>query len=287
MNESREQAVVFTCDGDQLLGILHRAREQARTGRAGVLVVVGGPQYRVGSHRQFTLMARVLAEAGVPVMRFDYRGLGDSEGAARTFESIGDDIRAAIDAFIQAVPGLESVVLWGLCDAASAILMNAAQDPRVAGLVLVNPESRSADTEAQAYLRHYYVGRLLQKSFWRKFASGDVNIAASVRSLLATVRDAGAGSRRAAPVQQTSYVERMLTGFRAFQGPVLLLLSGRDLTANAFESLAGKSPAWKRVLGAERVKLVRLPNADHTFSSRASLEEGTAAVLVWMRESFT
>jgi len=34
-------------------------------------------------------------------MRFDYRGMGDSEGEARTFESVQDDIRIAIDTFFQ------------------------------------------------------------------------------------------------------------------------------------------------------------------------------------------
>ena len=42
----------------------------------GMLIVVGGPQYRAGSHRQFTLLARDVAATGVPTMRFDYRGMG-------------------------------------------------------------------------------------------------------------------------------------------------------------------------------------------------------------------
>src|SRR5690349_24048098 len=54
----------------------------------GVLLVVGGPQYRVGSHRQFALLCRRLAGRGVPALRFDYRGMGDADGAARTFESV-------------------------------------------------------------------------------------------------------------------------------------------------------------------------------------------------------
>lgn len=55
----------------------------------GLLMVVGGPQYRVGSHRQFVLLARDLAAAGIPVFPFDYRGMGDSTGQARDFEGIG------------------------------------------------------------------------------------------------------------------------------------------------------------------------------------------------------
>ena len=120
--------VVFNCEGVLLHGMLHEGAPSATT---GVLVIVGGPQYRVGSHRQFVLLGRALAERGYPVLRFDYRGLGDSDGEPHTFETIDADIRAAIDAFTRLRPGLERVVVWGLCDAASAALFYGATDHRV------------------------------------------------------------------------------------------------------------------------------------------------------------
>lgn len=89
----------------------------------GVLIIVGGPQYRVGSHRQFVLLSRRLAGEGYPAMRFDYRGMGDAGGAMRSFEDVRADIGAAIEAFQRAVPSLRRIVLWGLCDAASAALL--------------------------------------------------------------------------------------------------------------------------------------------------------------------
>ena len=131
-----EHALTFDCEGESLVGILSGAGLPA--GR-GVLIVVGGPQYRVGSHRQFALLARHLAKHGVPTLRFDYRGMGDSDGEVRTFERVGEDIRCAIDRFFASVPGLKDVVIWGLCDAASAALFYAHQDARVSGLILLNP----------------------------------------------------------------------------------------------------------------------------------------------------
>ena len=71
--------------------------------------MVGGPQYRVGSHRQFALLARRLAAAGTACMRFDYRGMGDSTGDSRTFEHIEHDLRCAIETFVMGVPELEEV----------------------------------------------------------------------------------------------------------------------------------------------------------------------------------
>ena len=61
-----ESAIAFACAGERLLGIVTRPQQAATT---GVVIVVGGPQYRVGSHRQFVLLARDLAEAGYAVLR--------------------------------------------------------------------------------------------------------------------------------------------------------------------------------------------------------------------------
>lgn len=102
-----ERARVFRVDGDELVGILHAGPEQARR---GVLIIVGGPQYRVGSHRQFLLLARRLAADGIPVFRFDYRGMGDAGGAARTFEEVSADLRTAIDVFMA-----EQLAMGGWC----------------------------------------------------------------------------------------------------------------------------------------------------------------------------
>ena len=105
-----EEVLDFRCKGEQLIGILHRPHKARKR---AVLVVVGGPQTRVGSHRQFVLLARSLADQGYPCLRFDYRGMGDSTGAMRDFQGIDDDIQAALDALLDAVPEVEDVALWG------------------------------------------------------------------------------------------------------------------------------------------------------------------------------
>ena len=58
-----ERGIVFGCAGEELVGVVHPVASPVAR---GVLVVVGGPQYRVGSHRQFVLLARRLAAAYQP-----------------------------------------------------------------------------------------------------------------------------------------------------------------------------------------------------------------------------
>lgn len=73
-----ERVLLFTCQGLSLPGILHPGAPDASR---GVLVVVGGPQYRVGSHRQFVLLARDPGGGGhVPVLRFDLSWHGRCRG---------------------------------------------------------------------------------------------------------------------------------------------------------------------------------------------------------------
>jgi exosortase A-associated hydrolase 1 len=270
-----EFPVVFACAGEQLLGIVH----PVGAARIGVVIVVGGPQYRVGSHRQFVLMARDLAREGYPVFRFDYRGMGDSDGAARGFEHAADDIRAAIDAFAAAVPGLDGFVLWGLCDAASACLMYCASDVRVRGVIIANPWVRTEAGEARSYLRHYYLQRLTQPSFWRKVFKGEFRAGQSLTELSRTVRQSGTQAAGG-----PGFIERMRAGLQSFRGPVLCLMSERDLTAREFELLREQDRGWRRLMSRPAVTTVALPGADHTFSSRAALELVREKSVAWLAQ---
>ncbi|MCS0629276.1 hydrolase 1, exosortase A system-associated [Telluria mixta] len=271
-----ERALAFRCGGAALVGI---ASVPAGECSRGVLVVVGGPQYRVGSHRQFALLARHLAENGIAAMRFDYRGMGDSDGEERDFEAIQDDIRAALDAFIEAVPGLTDVVLWGLCDGASAAAMYAPGDARVRGLVLLNPWVRTDDGVARTTLKHHYRDRLRSPEFWRKLARGQFDYAGSLTSMLKLVRTAFAG-RPADQGAAASLPERMHHGLHVFTGHTLLVIGGADLTGREFCDVAGSSPAWKRLVATPRVSWRRIEDADHTFSRRAWRDQ----VAEWTRE---
>jgi exosortase A-associated hydrolase 1 len=275
MSEYSEQAVVFDCRGESLVGVLS---VPAPTASHGVLIVVGGPQYRAGSHRQFTLLARELARGGIVSLRFDYRGMGDSTGDARSFESVGDDIRCAIDRLLAGVPTLRHIVIWGLCDAACAALFYAHGDPRVSGVALVNPWVRTVTGHAQATLRHYYLRRLFQASFWRKALGGDLDPRTALRSL-ANVAQA-ARSRR----EHSSLPDRMEDALRRFRGRVLLVLSGNDLTADEFRAVVSGSKRWRALLHDARVARHELPQANHTFSRRDWRDQVARWTAAWVKD---
>ncbi|HEY7238253.1 MAG TPA: hydrolase 1, exosortase A system-associated [Burkholderiales bacterium] len=272
----REQPLVFGCGGESLVGVL--ARPDAPDAR-GVLIVVGGPQYRAGSHRQFTLLARELARSGVASLRFDYRGMGDSSGPARSFEAVDEDIGCAVERLLQAVPELREVVIWGLCDAASAALFYAHRDARVSGVVLLNPWVRTEQGIAQAHLRHYYGRRLLDPGLWRKLFSGRLDLRATLASLRKFVADA-ASSRG----DGGTLPERMEEALRRFRGRVLLILSGKDLTADEFRGVVSRSQRWTRLLADARVARRELADANHTFSRREWRDQVARWTAEWVKE---
>lgn len=274
-----ETAISFRCHDDWLYGVVSRPDVPCRR---GVLIVVGGPQYRAGSHRQFTLLARHLAQQGVAAMRFDYRGMGDSQGEARDFESVDDDLRAAIDAFMEAQPGMHEVVLWGLCDAASAATMYAASDPRVTGLVLLNPWVRTADGLARTTLKHYYLDRLRDRTFWQQLLSGRFSYSRSLKSI-ARLAQTAFGGRSAQPDTAMSLPERMHAGMRAFEGRVMVIVSGADLTGREFCDMTAATPKWKRLLDAPTVLQRQLNGADHTFSRRVWRDQVADWTCDWVR----
>jgi exosortase A-associated hydrolase 1 len=276
-----EQVLTFECQGRHLLGIVSQPR--ACVGDLGVVIVVGGPQYRVGSHRQFVSLARHLAGAGIPVLRFDVRGMGDSEGDSRGFEAIAEDIGAAMSALMRSAPTARRIVLWGLCDGASAALMLDDRQPRAAALVLLNPWVRSPASLARTQVKHYYVRRLFQREFWGKLLRGGVGLRAlrelvgNVAASVASTAPAAEAARDAIPFQ-----DRMADGWRRFAGPILLVLSGDDYTAKEFIEYTTADERWRGLVEQPRVERMDFPDADHTFSNLQAARALEAATRRWI-----
>ena len=268
-----EQGIVFNSNGKQLIAIEHLPApvtiiSDQQAIKKGVIIVVGGPQTRVGSHRLFVSLARTLAKQGVTVFRFDYSGAGDSEGELSTFTEIQHDIDAAIDTFQKRHHDITELALWGLCDAASAILLylnEHRQQSKIKQLFLVNPWVRQTQTEAKAYLRSYYIKRFFSKNFWQKLLTGKVE----AKTALTEIQGFHQQSQASHDVdKQDTFVMQMLEGLSQFQGKCNILLSGNDLTADEFKLLVKSNKHWRAVMARDTINSQTINQADHTFSQR-------------------
>lgn len=298
-----EEPVRFQASGKNLFGILSLP-QGAESAAAALVMVVGGPQTRVGSHRSYTLIARELARRGVPVLRFDYAGIGDSEGAFMGFAHAGPSLDAALQWLHGRLPKLSKVVLWSLCDGSAACAIHAASVSRPwAGMILCNPYVHSQQGRAKVFLKHYYLKRAMDPAFWMKLVSFKFNpfkAASSLASLAksaATVAPvastgpaansaptattarpatatASANSGRASPgllgpgEDPPELPDKVMEGLERYRGPLFLILSEDDFTAKEFLGLYKDRGTLARRRPAQTgVRFVA--GADHTFTAAA------------------
>ena len=221
----------FACEGAALAGSLDEA-----AGATGLLMVTGGSQTRVGSHRMYERLAKALADNAVPCFRYDRRGVGDSAGEDPGFRGSGPDLAAAGAAF-RAQAGVDRIIGFGLCDGASALALFG----RAAGLdalILANPwlVEAEADAPPPAAIRAHYRQRLLSVEGWKKIASGAIDY----RKLFKGVGKASA-AREGSPLARDVAAALRAGGRRSWlilaEGDATAIAAAQELRARAFAGL--------------------------------------------------
>ena len=243
--------LTIPCEGDAMAATLDGVCQGAQ---AALLIVSGGNEIRSGAWGGQAWLAARVALAGYPVLRFDRRGVGDSEGGNATYRGAGPDIAAAVAWLRAQAPGAR-ILAMGNCDAASALMLNTGAGAD--GLILCNPwtiegEDEDASQEARAgaqvaSLRAHYRARLANPRALLGLLSGKVSLKGLASSVIAMAR------RK--PAVRHALADRMAAGLARFAGPVAILIGGRDRTARVF--LEG----WD--LGDMRIR--RCEAAGHSF----------------------
>lgn len=177
MARDMRRLLTFACEGATLGATLDEGE-----GPLGLLMVMGGSQTRVGSHRMYERLSKSLSENGISCFRFDRRGVGDSAGEDPGFRGSGPDIQAALAAFRAEVPALTRILGFGLCDGASALALHG---DGIDGLILVNPwlvEAEAGAPPAAAVSAHYRA-QLASREGWKRLLTGAVNFRKLIRGL--------------------------------------------------------------------------------------------------------
>lgn len=153
---------------NHLFAILTRPSRRARD--VGVLVLGGGGyMFSAQRNRLPVRMCRRFAAAGLPAMRFDYAGTGDSGGPAparyRLNEPFDDQGEAAAGALEQA--GIERYVLVGNCFGARSALAVAPRLRGVQGIVLIVPPVGNMQSGEGSMVSHLGSGLSLRSFAWQ------------------------------------------------------------------------------------------------------------------------
>jgi hypothetical protein len=134
-----------SADGTRLAGTL-TVPERGRGPYATLVLVHGsGPQDRdeaIGPNPVFLELSNALSNAGYAVLRYDKRGIGKSGGrnSLGTRDELIDDVKAAYR-FASAQPEVDPkrIYLLGHSEGGELVPTVAAEEPRVAGIVLMAP----------------------------------------------------------------------------------------------------------------------------------------------------
>ena len=281
-----------------LHGILHEPDPQDARGVC-ILLLSPGIKGRVGPHRLYVKIAERLTPLGFHVLRFDYHGLGDSEGEvaeralADMYNTIhggryADDTISAMD-WLQKNLGIRRFVGSGLCGGSISALLTAEVDSRIECLLGIGlptvldggPENwaRALSQHQIAAIRGTYFRKLTDPKSLLRLLSGKSNYQAIVKILKQwfAVRKATSDST---PVTAASEVDhsnpRFASAFLAMlesSRPMMLVFSGADrLHAQFSENFESHNEARIRNLRhLYSVQVIR--QANHVLADPAWVDE--------------
>lgn len=265
-----EEFVNIPCGKSTITGIIHHPNTESPSNTTtGFIIVSGGIQTRVGSHRQYVKLCRALAKHGVSCLRYDHFGVGDSLGEFSDIKERAEQLRELINYFNCKFPMINDIILWGLCDGASTILayLNS-YDSRVKRVILLNPWVKLPSSEINVLFSFYYPHRLLKFDFWYKFLIGKINYVTSINKFIyyfLSKTNLFSERNKLPNKGDISIVESMLTGFCLYSGKVTIICADTDFTGREFIDVCRKNPQWNKCLSNSAFHLIS--NANHTFSS--------------------
>ncbi len=183
---------------DHLFGVLVTPpAEVANRELPAIVLMNAGTVHRIGPHRHSVAMARRWARLGFHVLRVDLSGIGDSPAAEGTEENLcyPRDLMKDLDETMNMLSGsigARRFILIGLCSGGDIAFKRALTDPRVAGVVMMNPRTFCVhdlaliNTYQQA---RYYQGSIFRKEKWLKLLKGGVDLRRAARLVIPKIRD--------------------------------------------------------------------------------------------------
>jgi pimeloyl-ACP methyl ester carboxylesterase len=285
----RERVVRFG-PHQSLVGILTSSKG-APADLPHVVFVNAGIIHRVGPNRLYVDMARAVAALGFSVLRFDLAGLGDSDanlGGGSLLDSAMHDVRGAMDHLAETRQARKFLV-FGLCSGANYAMLTAFADPRVIGVMLIDPTvartRRSTMVHVVRRLRNMSTLRelvLLRHPVFRRSLGARSNAAMSVVQAAegqsgqradVVVPDMGEAGVRAALTQLIDRGVHMMIVFTGgvnhvynYYGQLFDLLPGIDFR--------------------QQLTLEYMPDTDHTVSDASGRARFIVTLSEWLQRAF-
>ncbi len=251
-----------------VFGILSEPAAEVSSSGLCLLFLNPGSVRHIGPNRMWVEAARRWAARGVPSLRMDFGGIGESDGKplrdiAGLYEpELLDDIEAAM-ASARSRLGVRRFVVIGLCSGAFWAFHAAIRNPEVRGAILLNPPFFFWDPEVdRRRILRRTVNWFTDSKTWGRLARGKITpqrIRQAGQILVETLRDRRAPGDRPSQIPAEA-MARSLAAIESNQCRLTLVFTeGEPLLLEMEEE--GQLPPEDR----SRIRCIRIANCGHTF----------------------
>lgn len=272
----REMPFLVAHEVGTLFGILAEPVDGPRPPLAAIFLNAGAVR-RIGPNRLWVEAARRAAAEGLPTLRVDLEGIGDSDGDAGRYRDVGEFYRTELGGFIggfldalEARGYGERFVLAGLCAGGFWAFNGADRDERAVAALMVNPGALEWHPALVKDRNARKLKRLRRGAWWRRILRGQVKRKNVVAVAQATASQgwravaslpARIAARRADPSPATASVERILDRLRDRHVRVVMAFSDDEPVRAELErdGVLAHLERWPNMA------LEGLPARDHTL----------------------
>jgi pimeloyl-ACP methyl ester carboxylesterase len=288
----RTELVTIPSGRWRLHGVLHRPADTFPR-KVGVLILQESYNTKFGTHRLFLQLSNALSEAGFYSLRYDNRGICDSDGILDiTFADRLADAREVLPYFREHCR-LDTVIVWGLC-MGTAVAVHLASENRahgIDGLMLCSILADPADASIPqfGYYRpeiSHFLRQNLRQGDWFKRLRQFSDVRKKVARWVAIWKDHYFSQEDFSPQAELrrlrEAVEKVGPLLTTYEKPSLLVFGEQDAALASFREKI--NPGDRLGLGRKIFppQFEIIPNGGHTFASREETAQLLRLTLNWV-----
>ncbi len=255
-----------------------------------VILLNAGMVHRVGPARLYVRLARMLAESGAIVLRFDHSGIGDSGVRKDNIpyeQSAAAEVREAMDVMARR-HCCRQFVLMGICSGAVTAFKVAGTDDRVAGIVMMNAQGYETSRQWNMYImnrdwsKQYWQRSLFSRDSWKRALTGRIQyrrlltvIGRQIKNRILPGKEVGSVADRLAK-QMQNLIQRDIR--------TLLVYSEGDRGLDYLHVILGNQS--DTLLNSRTITQKVVPDSDHTFTLLANQHCLCRIVSNWFRQTY-
>ncbi len=314
---TRRIVTVRNLHGHALHCILDEPASGAGGAKLAAVLLCPGIKTRTGPHRLYRKLAQSFLARGIPVLRVDFHGLGDSEGELpetrldQMYDQVQfgrhvGDLNAALD-WLEAECGIQRCIVGGLCGAAITALVASQKDPRIAGLYAIGlPVALEASKAGVEHMtrgellteRVSYLRKLFRPGSWMRLLMLQSDYRLIWRMMTSALRSDAGRQRMTAqladvpppasppPADPNPAFPPAFFGLLISGRPALLIFGERDRLR--FQYAEKFADPWIHALEPYKaqISLEVIPNANHILGEPKAVADACRATAAWLDANF-